>query len=95
VINKSEAIIEKPLPPLLFASDIEFIDINQNNRIDANETCSIQFKISNKGKGTARNVTANLVNVTSSLKGLSFNPLLKIGSIAPNTSQTYAIKISS
>ena len=95
VINKSEAIIEKPLPPLLFASDIEFIDINQNNRIDANEACSIQFKISNKGKGTARNVTANLVNVTSSLKGLSFNPLLKIGSIAPNTSQTYAIKISS
>jgi uncharacterized caspase-like protein len=94
-INKTESIVEKPLPPLLFASDIQFIDANQNNRIDANELCNIQFKISNKGKGTARNVTANLVNTTSSLKGLSFNPLLKIGSIAPNTFQTYSIKISS
>ena len=95
IINKKESVIEKPLPPLLFASDIEYIDVNQNNRIDANETCSIQFKISNKGKGTARNVTANLVNLTSSIKGLSFNALLKIGSIAPNASQTFSITIKS
>ena len=94
-INKTESIVEKPLPPLLFASDIQFIDANQNNRIDANESCNIQFKISNKGKGTARNVTANLINLTNTIKGLTIYPLLKIGSIAPNTSQTYSIKISS
>ena len=94
-INKTESIVEKPLPPLLFASDIEYKDPNQNNRIDANELCSIQFKISNKGKGTARNVTASLSNLSPSIKGLNFNSLLKIGSIAPNTSQTYSIKISS
>ena len=94
-INKTESIVEKPLPPLLFASDIQFIDANQNNRIDASESCNIQFKISNKGKGTARNVTANLINLTNTIKGLTIYPLLKIGSIAPNTSQTYSIKISS
>jgi hypothetical protein len=94
-INKAESIVEKPLPPLLFASDIEYKDANQNNRIDANEFCSIQFKISNKGKGTARNVTASLSNLTTSIKGLNYNTLLKIGSIAPNTSQTYSIEISS
>ena len=94
-INKTESIVEKPLPPLLFASDIEYKDANQNNRIDANELCSIQFKISNKGKGTARNVTASLSNLAPSIKGLNFNSLLKIGSIAPNTSQTYSIQISS
>ena len=94
-INKTESILEKPLPPLLFASDIEYKDANQNNRIDANELCSIQFKISNKGKGTARNVTASLSNLAPSIKGLNFNSLLKIGSIAPNTSQTYSIQISS
>ena len=64
-INKTESIVEKPLPPLLFASDIQFIDANQNNRIDASESCNIQFKISNKGKGSARNVTANLINLTN------------------------------
>ena len=94
-LNSQELFIEKPLPPLLFASDIEYIDVNNNNRIDANEVCIIKFKISNKGKGTARNVTASLSNLTPSIKGLNFNSLLKIGSIAPNTSQTYSIQISS
>jgi hypothetical protein len=44
----NDLLIEKPLPPLLFASDIAFIDENNNNRIDANESCKITFKISNK-----------------------------------------------
>ena len=58
----NELLIEKPMPPLLFASDIVFIDENNNNRIDANESCKITFKISNKGKGSARSLIANLNN---------------------------------
>ena len=94
-INKTESIVEKPLPPLLFASDMQFKDANQNDRIDANEVCTIEFKIFNKGKGTARNVTASLSNLTPSIKGLNFNSILNIGAIAPNTSKTYSIQISS
>ena len=95
VINKNESIIEKPLPPLLFASDIEFKDENQNNRIDANETCSITFKLSNKGKGTARNVTALLKNTNVTTTGLQISKQLNLGSIAPNTSQNFVIPVTS
>ena len=95
VINKNESIIEKPLPPLLFASDIEFKDENQNNRIDANETCSITFKLSNKGKGTARNVTALLKNTNVTTTGLQISKQLNLGSIAPNTSQNFVIPVAS
>ena len=95
VINKNESIIEKPLPPLLFASDIEFKDENQNNRIDANETCSITFKLSNKGKGTARNVTALLKNTNVTTNGLQISKQLNLGSIAPNTSQNFVIPVTS
>ena len=95
VINKNESIIEKPLPPLLFASDIEFKDENQNNRIDANETCSIAFKLSNKGKGTARNVTALLKNTNVTTNGLQISKQLNLGSIAPNTSQNFVIPVTS
>ena len=95
VINKNESIIEKPLPPLLFASDIEFKDENQNNRIDANETCSITFKLSNKGKGTARNVTALLKNTNVTTTGLQISKQLNLGSIVPNTSQNFVIPVAS
>ena len=90
----NDLLIEKPLPPLLFASDIAFVDENNNNRIDANESCKITFKISNKGKGSARSLTANLLNKSVEIKGINFKPILSIGNLLPNTSQTFEIPVS-
>jgi hypothetical protein len=89
----NDLLIEKPLPPLLFASDIAFIDENNNNRIDANESCKITFKISNKGKGSARSLIANLNNKSIEIKGINLTSALSIGNLAPNTSQTYEIPL--
>ena len=89
----NDLIIEKSLPPLLFASDIAFSDENNNNRIDASESCIISFKITNKGKGSARSLNANLINKTFEIKGLSYAQTFSIGNLAPNTSQTYEIPI--
>ena len=92
-LNSQELLIEKSLPPLLFASDILFLDENGNNRIDANENCSIQFRVSNKGKGTARSVGASLQNGSSSVIGLDFDSNLDLGNIAPNSSKDYTIPV--
>jgi hypothetical protein len=90
-LYNEEVLNKKTLPPLLFASDIAFIDENNNNRIDANESCKITFKISNKGKGSARSLIANLNNKSIEIKGINLTSALSIGNLAPNTSQTYEI----
>ena len=93
-LKEHELLIEKSLPPLLVASDIAFIDENNNNRIDANESCKIQFKISNQGKGTARNVIASVLNLNSLNTGLIFTDTLDLGNIAPNSFQNYIIPVN-
>ena len=56
-INKDVSIKkEQIVPPMLSVSNIAFTDKNSNNRIDGNEECSINFTITNKGKGAARNM---------------------------------------
>lgn len=84
---------EPQIPPLLSISNIAFNDNNSNNRIDANEKCSISFTISNSGKGAARNLTMNIQN-NSAVKGLDYSNSKTIGSLEPSTSQTITIPIS-
>jgi len=86
-------IIEKSLPPLLIANDVSFLDANNNNRIDANESCNIQFKISNQGKGTARSLSAQIRNLNSAVTGLNFTEKIDLGNIAPNSFQNYTIPV--
>ena len=87
-------IIEKSLPPLLLASDVSFVDANNNNRIDANESCNIQFKISNQGKGTARSLSAQIRNLNSAVTGLNFTEKIDLGNIAPNSFQNYTLPVN-
>ncbi len=83
---------EPQLPPMLFLSNIHFADKNGNNRIDANEDCTISFTISNKGKGPARNIKVKVEN-NSAIQGLSFSNISTVGNINPNATQTVNIPI--
>ena len=71
-INKDVSIKkEQIVPPMLSVSNIAFTDKNSNNRIDGNEECSINFTITNKGKGAARNMKI-IVQNNSTITGLIF-----------------------
>ena len=84
---------EPQVPPLLSVSNINFTDNNNNNRIDGNEKCFINFSIANKGKGSARNLKV-LVQNNSSISGLAFSNSTTLGTIAPNATQNVNIPIS-
>lgn len=83
---------KKKLPPLLTVSDIKFVDANGNDRIDAMEDCSIQFKISNTGKGPAMNMLMNVVN-QSDVKGLTFTSSTKLVTINTGSQQVISVPI--
>jgi len=84
---------EPQVPPMLFLSNINFVDKNGNNRIDGNEDCFISFTISNKGKGSARNLKVKVEN-NSSIQGLNFSNISNVGNINPNATQTVNVPIS-
>lgn len=59
-------------PPILeiASSSVKFIDPSGNNAIDAGEDCFVTFKVTNKGKGTARKCVANILSADP-IQGLS------------------------
>lgn len=80
-------------PALLVTESVNFSDANNNNQIDANESCYIEFLIVNKGNGNANNVRA-MVSNKSNTRGLEFNESHYIGKIEPNKSQKIKLPIS-
>jgi hypothetical protein len=91
--SKTIKYTEPQVPPMLSVSNINFTDNNNNNRIDGNEKCFINFTIANKGKGSARNLKV-LVQNNSSISGLAFSNSTTLGTIAPNATQNVNIPIS-
>jgi len=61
-------------PPILevASNSVKFIDPSGNNAIDAGEECYIKFKVTNKGKGTARNCVASVLSADI-INGLTLN----------------------
>lgn len=59
-------------PPMLVLEEksLSFEDASNNNRIDADEQCSIKFRIKNTGKGIARNCEVR-VRLSGSTKGIT------------------------
>jgi len=59
-------------PPLLeFVEAPIFVDADGNKAINANEKCSLVFKLRNTGKGDALNLNASLI-ATGATSGISF-----------------------
>lgn len=70
--NSTREKFDPSKPPILevASNSIKFIDPNGNNAIDAGEKCYIQFKVVNKGKGTAKNCVAGITSADA-ISGLS------------------------
>ena len=82
-------------PPVLAIEGLRFIDEDGNNAINANESCKIEFKLINTGKGDALNIKA-LVNAIGNTEGISFlksQNLSKVDKLGG--SQTFLIEIKS
>jgi hypothetical protein len=86
---------KKITPPLLTIDEVKFIDEDNNNAINANEHCKIEFKVTNSGKGDGLNLLAK-VSANGNKDGLSFltsQNLSKIDKLGG--SKTFTIEIIS
>ena len=79
-------------PPLLSMEQgsLEFLDESMNNQIDADEKCTIKFKLVNNGKGDATNCEA-LVKMVGASNGVSVSNV-KLPTIT--SGKTYDVSIS-
>ena len=59
-ISNTMTLSSAPPNLVLVSQSVEFIDNTKNNQIDANENCSIRFKVQNIGKGKAYNCVATI-----------------------------------
>ena len=75
------------VPALQLVNDVKLEDANQC--IDANEQCSICFKIKNEGNGDAKNCEAR-VKLTGTTNGITA-PAIKLPTIS--SGQTYYVRI--
>ncbi|MEO0112254.1 MAG: PQQ-binding-like beta-propeller repeat protein [candidate division WOR-3 bacterium] len=79
-------------PPDLLISDIKFSEPSKNDALDGYEKGIISFKIENKGKGEAINVSAKIIPLTI-ISGLQYNKIINIGNILPNSSKEVKLEI--
>jgi hypothetical protein len=93
-IIKDKDITAKPSQtPLLRADAPQFIDTDGNNIINANESFSIFFTISNMGEGPALNLTAT-VSEKNKVPGLNFQPKT-LGTLPPGVTKTFDVQVNS
>ncbi|MCK9616350.1 MAG: caspase family protein [Lentimicrobiaceae bacterium] len=91
--NKTSTLVgSKALPDLVITGE-KFTDQNGNNMIDADENCTIKFKVQNIGKGDARNVVVRAMLKDKEVTGLNFKSTYELGTIAPESSREITIPI--
>ena len=86
----------KPTAPAnLIVSAITFSDNRGNNNqlLDANENAEIKFTLSNKGKGDAYNLIAQ-INEVNQIKGIQFSKAQIIGNLIAGKEMTIVIPMS-
>ena len=83
------------LPPIITIekSAIEFKDKNLNNKIDALENSTIEFRINNKGKGSCNNCKVK-TKITGDSKGITYDRVIDLPQIKPNKSFDVSIPLS-
>lgn len=80
--------------PDLVIKDQKFSDFNGNKKIDAGESCTINFKIYNKGVGKALNVQARLNDIDTILQNIEFDKNIIIGEIKPGEEKSVTLNLS-
>jgi len=91
-VKKPPAGNYKQLPDLIINEE-KFVDENKNNVINANEECSISFKVQNIGKGVAQDVQVKASVKSGSVSGVTFNETISLGSIPGDSSRSVTIPI--
>jgi hypothetical protein len=91
-IKKPAAGSYKQLPDLIINEE-KFVDENKNNFINANEECSISFKVQNIGKGLAQDVNVKASVKSGSVSGVTFNETISLGNIPGDSSRSVTIPI--
>ena len=81
-------------PPKLIAQNINFLDQNRNNLIEANEASEISFTLYNQGLGPAYGITLNLTDYNNT-DGLSFLTKKYIPVLKPGEYVDISLPISS
>ena len=81
----------KPANIKIVDGSVKFVDQNQNNAIDANEECSIQFTIQNTGIGEGMGMKL----VTDKVYGndVKLNNNIPIGNLSPGASKSVKLSI--
>ncbi len=80
-------------PPQLQAENLQFVDADGNNFIDANENARIFFTVRNAGEGPALNLEAKITE-KNRVQGLDFKPKT-LGTLKPGEVRTVEIPITS
>jgi hypothetical protein len=82
----------RELPDLIIKEE-KFNDENQNKAINANEDCSISFKVENIGKGVAQNVKVRVSLKNDDFLGVTFKELFELGDMPGETENEVTIPI--
>ena len=90
----SDALELDSKPPILSISDIEFVDVNGNNTIDAFEDNSLTFSLNNTGPGNGSGLRAE-VSMSGNIQGIEFIGNHTLATVENGSSINYTIPISS
>jgi len=85
--------IEQKRKPNLTASDIILKDTDGNNAIDADELCSLSFKLANSGQTAAKYVNINMSEIGQA-KGLRFEKSIQIKTVPAESFIDVTVSIS-
>ncbi len=92
IFTKSERSFVTQLPDLIITGE-KFVDENQNNFIDANESCEINLMVENIGEGLAENVKVRVSLKNVEIEGLDYQKLITVGDLQGNSSKVVSIPV--
>jgi len=91
--SSSKRSVVTQLPDLIIKGE-KFIDENQNNFIDGNESCSINLLVENIGEGNAENVVVSVSTKDNGIDGLYYAKRFELGDLQANAGKKVSIPVS-
>jgi hypothetical protein len=88
--NKRSVVTQ--MPDLIITGE-RFVDENENNFIDGNETCSINFIVENIGEGAAENVQVKVTTKSGIISGLDFTEFISLGNLQANSGKNVSVPV--
>jgi len=90
--TKTQRAVVTKLPDLIITGE-KFVDENQNNFINANESSLISLMVENIGEGLAENVKVRVSLKNGEIEGLDYQKLITVGDLQGNSSKVVSVPI--